>query len=73
MPSARGDDVEALAQWLEQEPATYHAATQAVVVFLIALHALEGYFAIPAWVIATCWKFKAECCRAVRKPMAEFS
>ena len=41
MPFAHGDDVEALAQRLEEDPDTYDAANQASVVFL-APHAKEG-------------------------------
>ena len=51
MPLASGDDVEALAQRLEEDPITYHTANQATVVFL-ALHTEEGYFAIPVRVIS---------------------
>ena len=70
MPLASGADVEALAQRLEQDSNTYHAANQATVVFL-SPHREEGYSAIPVWVIPTCGRFKAEHCRAVRKHMAE--
>ena len=70
MPLASGGDVEALAQRLERDPDTYHAASQATVVFL-APHTEEGYSAIPVWVIPTCGKFKADHCHAVRKHMAE--
>ena len=70
MPLASGTHVEALAQRLEQDQHTYHAANQATVVFL-APHTEEGYSAIPVWVIPTCGRFKAEHCRAVRKHMAE--
>ena len=52
MPLASGGDVEALAQRLEQDPDTYHAANQATVVFP-APHTEEGYCAIPVWVIPT--------------------
>ena len=67
---AIGDDVEALAELLEQDPGTYHAANHAMVV-LSAPHAEEGCSAIPVWVIPTCGKFKGECCHAMRKHMAE--
>ena len=70
MPLASGADVEALAQWLQQDPDTYHAANQATVVF-VAPHTEEGYSASPVWVIPTCGRFKAEHCHAVRKHMAE--
>ena len=64
MPLASGDDMEALAQRLEHNLGTHHAANQATVVFL-APHAEEGYSAIPTipvWVIPTCGKFKGEHC-----------
>ena len=70
MPFASGDNVEALAQRLEQDPETYHAANQATVVFL-APHTEEGYFVIPMWVIPTCGRFNAEHSHAVRKHMTE--
>ena len=70
MPLASGGDVEALAQRLEQDPDTYHAANQATLV-LLAPHTEEGYSAIPVWVIPTCGRFKADHCHAVRKHMAE--
>ena len=70
MPLASGADVEALAQRLEQDLDTYHAANQATVVFL-APHTEEGYSAVPVWVIPTCGRFKADHCHAVRKHMAE--
>ena len=70
MPLASGGDVEALAQRLEQDRDTYHAANQATVVFL-APHTEEGYSAIPVWVIPTCGRFKADHCHAVWKHMAE--
>ena len=58
MPLASGDDVEGLAQKLEQDPDTHHAANHATVVFL-APHTEEGYFAIPVGVMPTCGRFKA--------------
>ena len=70
MPLASGADVEALAQELEQDPNTYHAANQATVVFL-APHTEEGYSAIRVWVISTCGRSKAEHCYSFRKYMAE--
>ena len=45
MSMATGADVEALAQRLEQDPDTYHAAKQATMVFL-GPHIEEGYCAI---------------------------
>ena len=62
--------MEAVAQRLEQDPDTYHAANQATVVFL-APHTEEGYSAIPVWVVPMCGGFKADHCHAVRKHMAE--
>ena len=70
MPLASSADVEVLAQRLEQNPDTYHAANQATVVFL-APHTEKGYYAIPLWVIPTCGRFKAEHCHTIRKHMAE--
>ena len=70
MPMATGDDVEAVAQQLEQEPATYHATTLATVV-LVASHTAEGYSAIHIWAIPTCGKFKVGHCLVVHKHMAE--
>ena len=70
MPLASGDDVEALAQRLEEDPITYHAANQATVVFL-ALHTEEGYSAIPVRVIPTRGRFRAKHSHAVQKHMAE--
>ena len=70
MPLPSGADVEALAQRLEQDPDTYHAANQATVV-IVAPHTEEGYSAVPVFVIPTCGRFKADHCHAVRKHMAE--
>ena len=62
--------MQALAQRLEQDLDTYHAANQATVVF-VAPHTEDGYSAIPVWVIPTCGNFKAQHSHAVRKHMAE--
>ena len=70
MPLANGDNVEALAQRLEQASDRYHASNEAAVVFLVP-HTEDGYSAIPLWVIPTCGLFKAEHCHAVRKHMAK--
>ena len=70
MPLASGDDVEDMAQRLEQDPDTYHTANQATVVFL-APHTEEGCFAISVSVIPTCSRLKAERCHAVRKHAVE--
>ena len=66
MPLASGAVVEALAQRLEQDQDTYHAANRAAVVFLEP-HTEEEYSAILVWVIPTCGRFKADHCHAVRK------
>ena len=70
MPLASGPDAEALAQRLEQDPDTYHAANQATVVFP-APHTEEGYSAIPVCLIPTCGGFQAEDCHAIRLHKAE--
>ena len=64
------DDVEAMAQRLPCDPATYHAATLATVVFG-APHAEEGYPAISLGVIPTCEMFQADHCCVVRQHMEE--
>ena len=59
VPLASGADVETLAQRMEEEPVTYHAATLATVVFL-APHTADGCGGNLVWVIPTCGNFKAE-------------
>ena len=70
MPWASGDNIEALAQGPEQEPATYHTANLGTVVFL-APHTLDGHFAIPLRFISTCGKCKWEQWRDVCEHRAE--
>ena len=62
--------MEALAQQLEQDSDTYHAANQATLLFL-AHHIEEWYCAIPVWIIPTCGRFKAQHCHVVPKHMAK--
>ena len=64
IPVASGNNVESPAEQLEHEPASYHAAALATVVFL-APHTAEGYSAISVWVMLPRGNFKGEHCRGV--------
>ena len=54
----------------EDDPAQYHTATEATMVFM-APHAAEVDSAISLWVIRTCVKFKVEHCRAAWQHVAK--
>ena len=65
-----GEDVEALGEQLDHDPARVHAATQATGIFFFP-NGAETHAVIPLWVILTCGKFTDDHCTAMRHHMVK--